>query len=108
MIVGWVDTETVQDQWAQDTPDEDTLIELLQAAYAQCLAFAPTPDPLLPFTPPANYRMAQVMQAKALYRSMNAGSNDGIGPEGLSVTVFPMDWTVKALLRPKRAVPVMG
>lgn len=62
------------------------------------LVAAPVPDRLV---------LAQVMQARALYRSALAGSGDGIGADGLSVTVFPMDWTVKNLLRPRHVGRVM-
>jgi len=106
---GWVETDTDLTTW-MDAPDDDlVLASYLMAAYEQCLAFLPytvdketgvrsaiVPDPV-----PERFVLAQLMQARALYRSGIAGSDDAIGPDGLSVTVFPMDWTVKNLLRPK-------
>ena len=83
-----------------DEVDLDELALLLASAQVQCAAFAP--DLGDDVTVPANYRHAQVLQARALYRAGMAGSNDQIGLDGQSVTVFPMDWTVKLLLRPKR------
>ena len=73
--------------------------------YRQCVAFAPVPKTALV---PERYRRALVMQARALYRATLVGSGDSIGLDGISVTVFPMDWTVKNLLRPKRGVPNVG
>lgn len=101
---GWLDAGNITEvrgYWpGVDEVDLDELALLLASAQVQCAAFAP--DLGDDVTVPANYRHAQVLQARALYRAGMAGSNDQIGLDGQSVTVFPMDWTVKALLRPKR------
>lgn len=86
--------------------DTDTLTTTLAAARAQCEAFGTTLT--APEDPPDNYVIAQALQARALTRSGLAGSGDQIGLDGMSVTVFPMDWTVKALLRPKRGRPAIA
>lgn len=105
MATGWLAPDEVLDDTAPywpmcDVEDPDALAKLLEAARIQCEAFAPA----LADTDvaPENYRLAQGFQARALYRSAIAGSGDRIGGDGLAVTVFPMDWTVKNLLRPKR------
>lgn len=101
---GWLDAGNITEvrgYWpGVDEVDLDELALLLASAQVQCAAFAP--DLGDDVTVPANYRHAQVLQARALYRAGMAGSNDQIGLDGQSVTVFPMDWTVKSLLRPKR------
>lgn len=101
---GWLDTGNITEvrgYWpGVDEVDLDELALLLASAQVQCAAFAP--DLGDDVTVPANYRHAQVLQARALYRAGMAGSNDQIGLDGQSVTVFPMDWTVKSLLRPKK------
>ena len=101
---GWLDAGNITEvrgYWpGADEVDLDELALLLASARVQCAAFAP--DLGDDVTVPANYRHAQVLQARALYRAGMAGSNDQIGLDGQSVTVFPMDWTVKSLLRPKR------
>ena len=101
---GWLDAGNITEArgyWpGVDEVDLDELALLLASAQVQCAAFAP--DLGDDVTVPANYRHAQVLQARALYRAGMAGSNDQIGLDGQSVTVFPMDWTVKSLLRPKR------
>ena len=101
---GWLDAGNITEvrgYWpGVDEVDLDELSLLLASAQVQCAAFAP--DLGDDVTVPANYRHAQVLQARALYRAGMAGSNDQIGLDGQSVTVFPMDWTVKSLLRPKR------
>lgn len=97
---GWATLEDARANWADaDDLEDDDLTSLLQAAYEQCEAFAPAVTGTLV---PESYVLAQVMQARAIYRSTQSGRDDQIGVDGLTVTVFPMDWTVKNLLRPKR------
>lgn len=116
-LIGWVETGTDLAEWYDAPEDVLDLERYLMAAYEQCRDYAPAPTEWLTdvftdtFTDvfgetmpvvPVRYKLAQVMQARALYRSLLAGSGDAIGVDGLSVTVWPMDWTVKNLLRPKR------
>lgn len=88
---------------------EETVTDLIASAQQQCEDYLPHTRnmdgdlvPVIPEPVPANYRTALVMQARALYRSTVAGSGDQLGGDGLSVSVFPMDWTVKNLLRPRK------
>lgn len=107
MLVGWVDTETDLNEWL-DRPDEPELTLYLTAAYEQCLAYLPTKNSdgvvhtVVPIPLPRTYILAQIFQARALYRSALAGSGDTMGGSELGVTVYPMDLTVKNLLRPRR------
>lgn len=91
--------ELLTELWP-DAPSDETAVELLDAAQDQCAAYAPTlaPEAVIP----ARYKVALVMQARALHRSLVAGSGDQIVGDGFTVTVWPMDRTVKALLRPPR------
>lgn len=86
--------------WADMPISDDVTATVLRAAQRQCADYAPrlAEDA----TVPDNYRLALVMQARAVHRSFLAGSGDQIGPDGLTVTVYPMDRSVKALLRPSR------
>lgn len=110
------DVEAVRLFWPTvDEVDPDELAALLVSARVQCEAFAPslsTTDPITGVVTvadvPVNYRHAQAVQARALYRSGQVGSGDQMGGDGMTVTVFPMDWTVKALLRPRRGAPVIA
>ena len=103
-VVGWVEQDAVPDFWpeAEDLAP-DVLTSYLEAAYEQCAQFLP-PAYLEPYPTPVPHRwvLAQVMQARALWRSNVAGSGDQLGGDGLTVTVYPMDWVVKNLLRPNR------
>jgi len=102
-IVGWVDPDDVAEEWADAPDDPDTLVNYLTAAYEQCVEYLPPVD-LKPYPEPipARYRQAQVKQARALYRADLVGSGDQTAPDGYGVTVYPMDWTVKNLLRPRK------
>ena len=96
----------LEDAWPDAPQDSATVDRLLEAAYIQCSAYAPALAVGAPI--PANYQLALIMQTRALWQSTVTDTQDGLGEGGFRVTVFPMDWTVKALLRPKRGVPVVG
>ncbi len=99
--MAWATPEDARRFWtdAVDMEDED-LTMLLEAAHAQCAAYAPTLAE--GETPSDSWVYAEVLQARALGRSAVAGRDDQLGPDGFQVTVFPMDWTVKKLLRPDK------
>lgn len=100
----WIDPEAdslIDEMWPDaSTLDDGTVQTVLEAAQEQCASYAP---PLSEGQQvPSSYKVALLMQARATWRSMIAGSGDTIGPDGYVVTVYPMDRTVKALLRPQR------
>jgi hypothetical protein len=78
----------------------------LYCAAVQCANFAPTLTVGAPI--PDTWVAAQVLQCRALVRAGIVGDGDQSGGYGEPVTLFPMDWTVKALLRPKRGKPYFG
>ncbi|MBT1676008.1 hypothetical protein [Curtobacterium aurantiacum] len=104
---GWltIDDVRARTSWA-DAPDDDvTLYEVLEASRVACINWAPAlAEGELP---PANYLIAQLMQARSVWNSVKSGPGDQIGADGFTVRVFPLDATVKAQLRPKRALPVI-
>lgn len=104
---GWHTLDTARDDW-RDAPGFDAwLYELLWTARNDVLAFAPALT--AGQRPPLNYRRAQLMQARNLW---NAGKVDpasgGMGDDTFVLRPFPLDWTIKQVLRPKRAVPTIG
>lgn len=105
---GWASLEDAREQWPDaETMTDAELTQYLATAYEQCAAFAPAlADGAT--TIPARYVQAQIMQARAVWRSVVAGDDNGVGPTDLTVTTFPMDWTVRGLLRPRRGVPAVG
>lgn len=116
--IGWVDPDgdALTNDWADAPADPDVLASYLLAAYDQCVEYLPhrTCDgervPVLPdlgSAAEARCRLAQIMQARAIYNSVVTGGGDQVGPDGMTVTVFPMDWTVRNLLRPRRVGRVL-
>lgn len=108
-VIGWVDTDTDLNEWPDAPSDENTLARYLGAAHEQCLDFLPhTRDeagvlqPVTPAPVPERFKLAQILQARGLYNSVATGPGDQLGDGSLGVTVFPMDWSVKNLLRPRR------
>ena len=109
-MVAWInpsnvgDAELIAEVWgATSAPTGGPLTAYLTAAQTQCEAFAPAlPDSTTTANVPANYKIAVLLQARALRRASTVNEDNGVGPDGLTVTVFPMDWSVKRLLRPER------
>ena len=101
---GWHTPDSARDGWLDAPDDDDQLWELLESARIQCEAYGPpVASPV-----PVNYRQAQLMQARNLWQSVRQDPGNQLGPDGMAITVFPLDWIVKALLRPKRGVPSFG
>lgn len=111
MLIGWIDTEADAAQLADLWPDggqlaEETYAQVLTAAYEGCLEYAPA----LPVggTVPEGWRTAQIMQASELW-SATRRDGDVIGfSDTVAVRARPLGATVKALLRPRSAVPRIG
>lgn len=103
---GWLTLEQTRQEWP-DAPTNDLLLAmLLESARTQCEAYAPVLG--LTDRVPSNYRHAQLLQTRALYMATAVNSQDTVGIGDMQIRVFPLDWTVKALLRPKTAKPVLA
>lgn len=101
-IDGWLTLDRARLDWADAPLDDVFLYRILQAAKEQCIEYAPALA--AGSVVPARYVQAQAMQARALYQSVIANQNDTVGVDGFAVRVFPLDFTIRALLRPKRAI----
>lgn len=102
---GWLTLAGVRQQW-RDAPANDVqLWRLLDVAREQVVAWAPKP---VSTPPPLRFTTAQFTQARNIWNALKADpSNLAIGDEGLLIRPFPLDWTVKAIIRPKVAKPVV-
>lgn len=113
----WVDPDAPEDAnliatlWADAPYDATTVATLLGAAQRDCAAFvgvgdlpAPTDDPDGLTT--AAYKTAVIMQARGRQRSTVAGGSDALGGD-FPLTIHPLDWSVKQVLRPATGVPGM-
>lgn len=77
--------------------DLEGLAIVLAAAKTQCEQYQRAD------IPGENKFLAQVYQARALVRAGYSGTDGELyNGDAPTVTLFPMDWTVKNLLRPKR------
>lgn len=101
---GWHSIGSARTEWRDaGALDDHRLWVLLETAKLEVVAYAPPlPDGA---RPPVNYREAQLMHA----RNRNAAgridpANADAGGDGFSLTAFPLDWVVRQLLRPQRAI----
>lgn len=101
---GWLTPDEAR-QWWPGAPDDVPLLMMLlhnarEAIEAVALARYLTPAP----SPEA--RNAQLLQARAIYTLGQTSPQEEVGMESLSVRVYPMDWNIRQLVRPKRVRPV--
>lgn len=102
---GWHTLESAREQWTDAPYVDSTLSDLLETARIQCEAFAPAvTGPVAP----VNYRQAQLLQVRNLWQATTKNVGGDIDAGGFSMPVYPLDWIVKGLLRPKRGVPIVG
>lgn len=103
----WHTATTLREQWS-NAPGSDALVaELLVVAKNQVIEFAPALDDAA--VPTDSCRLAQMLQARALWESQHASTRDDdvIGGE-YQVRVYPMSATIKSILRPSTAFKVIG
>lgn len=100
---GWHTLASARAQW-RDAPALDVaLFTFLEGARGQCLEYAPELD--AGARPPLMWRQAQLMQARNCWNAAKTDpASGGIGGDDLVFRPYPMDQTVRLLLRPKRAI----
>lgn len=109
-MIGWVDEDSITEGLWPDVillepADRDAY---LQTAYEQCVEYAPAlavGDPV-----PGRYAMAQIAQAAELFAMARTQDGETLGTSaaGFEIRVKPLSTNVKSLLRPRRAVPLVG
>lgn len=100
---GWHTLATARAQW-HDAPRLDVALHtLLAGARAQCEAYAPLLAAGAPV--PLGWRDAQLMQARNTWNASKLDpASAGIGGGELVFRPYPMDQTVRYLLRPRLAI----
>lgn len=97
----WPDAESI---------DPTTLEALLDAAWESCEAFLPVdeldPGPL-PGAVSPRWIQANVLQARDGWTAYRR-EGDVLGFDNYAVRVSPLSAAVRALLRPRRGVPMVG
>ncbi|MFJ6534418.1 hypothetical protein [Microbacterium sp. NPDC091662] len=115
--------EEAQTRWGVGAPDAGTLEQLLAVSWEQCVAYAPLTlseinfsaifqaalddeDPESALEIPAGHREAHFIQARNIWNAtLKAPGASTFGPDGMAISLHPLDWHVKQLLRPRTAVP---
>lgn len=109
---GWPTLEQVRARW-RDAPASDVYLwALLDVARQQVLAWGPAAIAdairLGTIPVPTNYVAARITQARNIWNAVKTDPSTGaIGDEGFLIRPFPLDWTVKQMIRPKRAKPTI-
>ena len=100
----WHDTTSARVEWPGAPADDLTLTTLLEAAKGQVISFAGVS--IDDAAVPVNYRLAQLLQTRNLWNASKVDAGNGqMGEDTFVIRPFPMDWTVKALIRPPVAIP---
>jgi hypothetical protein len=110
-MVTWYTADTAEAQqrvkaaWV-DAPvqNAELLGMLLTVARDQVIAFAPSPAPQPPeepvTDPPDRYVLAQLMQVRNLWNAGRVTGDGETGAEGFTFRPYPLDNTIKAVIRP--------
>ncbi|WP_295012499.1 hypothetical protein [uncultured Microbacterium sp.] len=92
--------------WADMPVMESVTTLYLAAAKEACIAYAPAlPSGVTEI--PDGWRLAQALQAQNAWNANQAAPSPDFDGSGYGVTTHPLDWQVKQLLRPKRAIGVV-
>lgn len=110
----WYTLEEAQADWpGLGAPDADQLQLLLDVSQAECLAFSPVTTEyvvdddgyLVPVSTeiPDGHRWAHLAHARNIWNAQKVNPSGGLGDDtqGFALTPFPMDWSVRARLRPR-------
>lgn len=95
---GWLTLDQARYEWVDAPAEDPVLYSLLRSARDACETFAPAVEVV-----PEHYRRAQLLQAIGVWNSSRS-TTDRQGAGDFAVTVYPLDWNVKQLLRPKAGV----
>lgn len=101
-VIGWVSIQEAIDLWS-DAPGEEAdgyaqLASLLGAAHEVLAPLGTTVEP-----PPEKYKQAQLLYTQHLWSRRQSGNAESFGPEGLTVSTFPMVQEAKDLMRSGRS-----
>jgi len=103
---GWHTLPSARADW-HDAPDiDDRLYTLLQIAKDNVLDYAPALRDGAPI--PTAYRQAQLMQARNIWNAASVDPAGDLGDGSFALTPHPLDWEIKQILRPRRAIPAVS
>lgn len=102
---GWHTIDSAREVWVNAPENENRLFQLLELARQQVEEYAPAL--MLGARIPANYVEGQLMQARNLLNAGMVNPSGETGEDDFVLRPFPLDWMVKQVLRPKRAIPAV-
>lgn len=109
---GWMTIADLKREWSDASNFTDVgLFRLLWAAKLQCVTYAPKltvpeDDAFAPV--PLNYVQAQLMQARNTANAFKTDPQQAADGQMFVIRPYPLDGFIKALLRPKSALPAVG
>lgn len=104
---GWHTLASARREWTTGAPADDVLLyQFLESAKAACIAYAPAIP--VDVRIPIPFRQAQLMQARNLFNALKTTPGESQDGELFIIRPYPLDNFVKTLLRPKRAVGLVG
>jgi hypothetical protein len=103
---GWHTLASAREGWNDSRQLDDPLLyTYLDAARTAIEAYAPASA--LVSRPSESLRLAQLLQARSVWNVSKSDTGSSIDSEFGTIYVRPLDSSVKALIRPKSAVPVI-
>ncbi|WP_223693824.1 hypothetical protein [Leifsonia poae] len=110
---GWLTLYQARKQWADAKDLDDVLLwGLLDSAKRACTIFAPAipvdddGDVILPL--PAGYTQAQLQQARNTWNATKTDPSNAGDDALFVIRPYPLDNSIKQLLRPRRGIPAVG
>lgn len=98
----WYTVEEAQAAWpGLGAPDVEQLQQLLDVSKAECVAYSPVTDEN---DIPDGHRWAHLAHARNIWNAQKvnpAGGIGGLDGSTFALQAFPMDWNVRARLRPR-------
>lgn len=113
-VIGWVSLAYARRAWPDaGKMSEPVLTDLLTTSHEMCTAYLPADELAelaeLPAVPPSRWQTAQVAYARQAWTAMRANGAGTIGvDEYAPVEPPPLAAHVKALLRPRAGIPMVG
>ena len=105
---GWATIADARNGWRDAPAGDAQLWRLLDVARRQVAEWAPASAFGEDGRPASNLVTAQLTQARNVWNAVKTDpASQGIGDEGFVIRPFPMDWTVKNMIRPPSAKPVV-